>query len=942
MWGVGKIRKLRLLSAIGVPKRSISTSLKTCEKVMAIRREDINVWERRAPISPAHVKDLVDNGIKVLVQPSTRRAYTMAEYEGAGAVITEDLSPASLIVGVKAVPINQLLPDKTYAFFSHTIKAQPGNMPLLDAMLVKNIRLVDYERMLDSKGQRVAAFGKFAGVAGMINILHGLGLRLLALGHHTPFMYMGGTHNYKNSRAAKLAIFELGEDIAMGKLPAHFGPLSFVFTGSGNVSQGAQEMFQELPHMYVPPQELKQAVEKGDHRKLIGTVIRREDYLVPKAGGKFDAEEYDAYPEKYRSIFAEKIAPYMSVMVNGVYWQPGFPRLLTNEDIQHLTKHKTSYSVSDGCPPLPHRFLAVCDISADINGSLEFMTECTTIEYPFELFDPQENKSEIGMAGDGILICSIDNLPAQLPREATDYFGKLLLPWIPEMVESDTKSPFDDQTHFSETVRNAVITSNGKLTKNYEYIEDLRKGQEPVQPVIQTVKEPTTAPIGTKDIDIKHRVLLLGSGLVSGPVVEYLMRDQSIRLTIASVEPEEAAALSDAYANASSVSIDVQNEQNKLNKLVGDHELVISLLPYSFHHDVAQMCIQHKVNLVTASYVSPDLKGLHQSAVDAGITILNEVGLDPGIDHMTAMECFDEVNDNGGKVVSFMSYCGGLPAPELADNPLRMKFSWSPRGVLSTTQNGAKYLENGEVKEIPAGEILHHVKPTDLIPGYNLECYPNRDSTVYKDIYGLPDLHTMIRGTLRYRGYADVCIGLQNLGLLSVEEKSLTSQPVTWINYLSTMIGCSSSKAELYEKVFKLVGEDEKRFSAIKRLGLLSNEIVVPKPSPLDTLSQHLSEKLPFENGERDLVLLRHEVGIEWPDNKKETRRISLIAYGDSKYSAMSRTVGFPAGIGAKMVLGGKVKSKGVVIPSMREIYQPILQSLSEEGITPEVVSFYD
>ncbi|CAB4034570.1 Hypothetical predicted protein, partial [Paramuricea clavata] len=236
---------------------------------------------------------------------------------------------------------------------------------------------------------------------------------------------------------------------------------------------------------------------------------------------------------------------------------------------------------------------------------------------------------------------------------------------------------------------------------------------------------------------------------------------------------------------------------------------------------------------------------------------------------MTAMECFDDVKDHGGKVVSFVSYCGGLPAPEVADNPLRMKFSWSPRGVLSTTQNGAKYLENGEVKEIPAGQILHHVNATDFIPGFNLECYPNRDSTIYKDIYGLPDLHTMIRGSLRYRGYANVCIGLQSLGLLDLEEKSLTGQPVSWRNYMSTMLGCSSSKAELYNRVFKLVGEDEARFSAIKRLGLLSNEIAVAKSSPLDTLSHHLNEKLAFGSGERDLVLLRHEVGIEWPDNRK-------------------------------------------------------------------------
>jgi alpha-aminoadipic semialdehyde synthase len=231
----------------------------------------------------------------------------MEEYRQAGAVIQEDVSEAKTILSIKVIPIESLLPDKTYSFFSHTIKAQEANMPLLDAVLDKGIRLIDYETMRNSKGQRVVAFGQYAGMAGMINILHGLGLRLLAFGHHTPFMHIGPAHNYPNTSAAKAAVASLGREILYGLLPSVLGPMVFVFTGSGNVSQGAQDVFKQLPVEMVSPSQLPSVVESGDTRRIYGTVVNREDYLIRRDGAEFNKQECNVHPELYKSVFATKV-----------------------------------------------------------------------------------------------------------------------------------------------------------------------------------------------------------------------------------------------------------------------------------------------------------------------------------------------------------------------------------------------------------------------------------------------------------------------------------------------------------------------------------------------------------------------------------------------------------------------------------------------------------
>ncbi|XP_012281223.1 alpha-aminoadipic semialdehyde synthase, mitochondrial [Orussus abietinus] len=898
-------------------------------KVIAIRREDQSVWERRAALAPSNVRRLIRAGVKVIVQPSNRRAYPAKAYLDAGASLQEDISSASVIFGVKQVPVDQLIPNKTYCFFSHTIKAQEGNMPLLDAVLEKNIRLLDYEKLTDDNGQRVVAFGKYAGVAGMVNILHGLGLRLLALGHHTPFMHIGPAHNYRNSATARQAIRDAGYEIALGAMPKSIGPLTFVFTGSGNVSQGGQEVFQELPHEYVPPETLRKVAEHGDATKVYGCEVRRRHHLERKDGGGFDPEEYVKHPERYISTFSKKIAPYASIIVNGIYWAVDSPKLLTIPDAKDLLRpaYTPWLPTSVGAPALPHRMLAICDISADPGGSIEFMNECTTIDTPFCLYDADRNKDTKSFKGPGVLVCSIDNMPTQLPRESTDFFGDLLFPYALDIIHSDAKKPLEEH-NFSPAVHGAIIASNGRLTPNFEYIQEMRQLNQ---------RSRHKADNGQT---IRKKVIILGSGYVSAPVVEYLHRDENVHIVVASNLKEEADALANRYSGVESVFLNVLERPDTLQDVVASADVAVSLLPYSLHHVIVKACIETKTHLVTASYVNDQVRALHEEAEMAGVTVLNEVGLDPGIDHLLALECFDDVRQAGGKIESFVSWCGGLPSPEYSFNPLRYKFSWSPRGALLNTLSPAKYLHEGQVVEISGGgDLMSAVQGLDFLPGFALEGFPNRDSTMYRELYGIKDALTVLRGTLRFKGFADTIQGLQLLGLIDPNPHPIlhpNGPDITWRFLVCNLLGLESDNIFYENLKMKLADRvnSEKRVQAIEDLGILNEDPVLKLHTPLDTLTHYLSKMLCFEKNERDLVILRHDIGILWPDSRRERKGINLVIYGDPNgHSAMSRTVGYPAAIAVKMILDGEIQQRGIVLPFTSDIYRPMLNRLKAEGV---------
>ncbi|MCX6647582.1 MAG: saccharopine dehydrogenase NADP-binding domain-containing protein [bacterium] len=432
------------------------------------------------------------------------------------------------------------------------------------------------------------------------------------------------------------------------------------------------------------------------------------------------------------------------------------------------------------------------------------------------------------------------------------------------------------------------------------------------------------------------KILLLGAGLVTRPLVNYLLDIPGFTLTIATRTATKAFALIGNRKNGFGEYFDIETNPDALDGLVKKHDLVISLLPAMHHPTVAKAAIKNKKLMLTTSYVSPAMKALDQDAKDAGILIMNEIGLDPGIDHMSAMRVIHGVRKNGGKVTSFRSYCGGLPAPEANTNPFGYKFSWSPRGVVLAARNSAKYLENGKIVEIPGEDLFdhfHYVKLDELKDGF--EAYANRDSIPYIDVYGLKDAHTMYRGTFRNLGHCVTWKKLADLGLFEVEVMS-SLEGMSYRDFMA-MLTDVPNDANLENAIVKKLNipSDPPVIEKWTWLGLFDNTKPIPKPemSPLDVLVAIFLEKLQYEPGERDMVVLHHIFEAEYPDRKEKITSTLLdfgIPNGDT---SMARTVGLPAAVAVRMMLQGEMNMTGVHVPVIPEIYNPVLNELETLGI---------
>lgn len=431
-----------------------------------------------------------------------------------------------------------------------------------------------------------------------------------------------------------------------------------------------------------------------------------------------------------------------------------------------------------------------------------------------------------------------------------------------------------------------------------------------------------------------QKVLLLGSGFVAEPVVDVLGSTDGIELTVGCRTLKTAQKLASS-TKSNAVSVDVSNTE-QFEDVLKDHDVVISLIPYIFHPAVVKSAIKLKKDVVTSSYISPALKELEPEIKRAGITVMNEIGLDPGIDHLYAVKTIDEVHKANGKIKSFLSYCGGLPAPEDSDNPLGYKFSWSSRGVLLALRNSAKYYENGELVQIKSEDLMATAKPYFIYPGYSFVCYPNRDSTAFKELYHIPEAETVIRGTLRYQGFPEFIKAFVDMGLLKDEENEIFKTEKSWRQALGEYLGVAGdSKEELIAKIDSLATwkSDEDRERILSGFGWLgfysSNNKITPRGTPLDTLCATLEELMQYEDNERDLVVLQHKFGIEWADGSNETRTSTLVAYGEPNgYSAMAATVGLPVAIATQMVLNKEIQGPGLLAPYSPEINDPIMEKL--------------
>ncbi|KAI9782027.1 MAG: Saccharopine dehydrogenase [NADP(+), L-glutamate-forming] [Peltula sp. TS41687] len=437
------------------------------------------------------------------------------------------------------------------------------------------------------------------------------------------------------------------------------------------------------------------------------------------------------------------------------------------------------------------------------------------------------------------------------------------------------------------------------------------------------------------------KALLLGAGFVSKPTLQNLT-EAGVHVIVACRTLDHAKGHCAGINNATPIKLDVQ-DSDALDAEVAKVDIVISLIPYTYHPAVIESAIRKKKNVVTTSYVSPAMLELEGKVKEAGITVLNEIGLDPGIDHLYAVKTIDEVHRAGGKIISFLSYCGGLPAPEASDNPLGYKFSWSSRGVLLALRNAAKYYKDGKVEEIPGTELMNSAKPYLIYPGYAFVAYPNRDSTPYKERYDIDEAQTIIRGTLRYQGFPEFVRVLVELGFLSEEQKDFlksSETPLSWEEVLRRMLNSSSSaQSDLIWAIssrssFADTAEKDRIIAGLRWLGLFSDDKIIPRGNPLDTLCATLEQKMQYGPEERDMVMLQHRFEIEHSDGKKETRTSTLVEYGDPQgFSAMARLVGIPCAVATKLVLDGTISQKGVLAPLTPEINQPLMDELKKYGI---------
>ncbi|GAM41666.1 saccharopine dehydrogenase [Talaromyces pinophilus] len=432
------------------------------------------------------------------------------------------------------------------------------------------------------------------------------------------------------------------------------------------------------------------------------------------------------------------------------------------------------------------------------------------------------------------------------------------------------------------------------------------------------------------------KVLLLGSGFVAKPTVDVL--DQAgVEVTVAARNLNNAQKLASGGKHTKAISLDV-NDAAALDKELEKVDLVISLIPYTYHAQVIKAAIRTKKNVVTTSYVSPAMQELEADAKKAGITVMNEIGLDPGIDHLYAVKTITEVHEAGGKIISFLSYCGGLPAPEDSDNPLGYKFSWSSRGVLLALRNSAKFYRDGTEYSVDGTELMGEAKPYFIYPGYAFVAYPNRDSTPYRERYNIPEAQTVVRGTLRYQGFPQMIKVLVDIGFLSETEYDFLKTPITWKEATKKILGATSEKeldllwAISSKTTFVDNDERDRILAGLRWIGLFSDDPIIPRNNPLDTLCATLEQKMQYGPGERDMVMLQHKFEIENKDGSRETRTSTLVEYGDPKgYSAMAKLVGVPCGVAVKFVLDGTISEKGVLAPMGMELCAPLIKALKEE-----------
>jgi alpha-aminoadipic semialdehyde synthase len=426
---------------------------------IGIRREDKSRWEARVPLVPEDVRRLVaDTGVRLRIQASPIRAFSDDAYRQAGAEIVQDLGDCPVVMGVKEIPPERLQPKRTYVYFSHTIKGQPANMPALKRLMDLECNLIDYERITDDQNRRLVFFGRFAGLAGMIDTLWAFGQRLDTEGIQNPFSRIRPAHQYEDLSHAERELRAVADAIRREGLPEPIRPLVCGFAGYGQVSQGAQQVFDWLPTQEIAPSNLASVPPQPD---VCYKVVFKEEDLVSRIDSSqpFDLQEYYTRPERYQAAFLPH-AEHLTILVNCIYWEPKYPKLITRDQFRSL--------YGGAKPP---RLRVIGDITCDVDGSIECTVRSTTPDAPVYVYDPAAGTTRDGVTGPGPVVLAVDFLPCELPVDASRFFSESLRGFIPALAEADLTKPLPDSGLPPELQR-ATIVYQGVLTEPYQYLAE--------------------------------------------------------------------------------------------------------------------------------------------------------------------------------------------------------------------------------------------------------------------------------------------------------------------------------------------------------------------------------------------------------------------------------------------------------------------------------------
>jgi len=433
-------------------------------------------------------------------------------------------------------------------------------------------------------------------------------------------------------------------------------------------------------------------------------------------------------------------------------------------------------------------------------------------------------------------------------------------------------------------------------------------------------------------------VVIFGAGQSSPYLIHYMLENAEAydwQVTVCDMNLELAKSRVNGNVRGEAIQFDI-NDSHLRKKLISKADIVINMLAPVFQYLVALDCLENKTHCISASYTNPQVADLHQDALLDDVLILNEMGLDPGIDHMSAMSIIDNVKKKGGIINSFIAYGSGIPAPEVKSNPLNYCITWNARNVVMAGESGAQYMEDNKIKVLSNNQVFRRTWTVNVAGVGPLEAYPNRDSLVYQDLFKLHKVKTMIRGTLRYPGWSETWHQIVRLGIPNEKMPIHKLASKTYAEFTEMFLPLLASGANIEKRVanYLNISPTGTIIRNMRWLGLFSDEKIGKGPkTAAQVLEKILREKMPLPEGARDMVILVHKINAYYPEiKKKEIRTTTFIEYGDG-FTAIAKTVGMPAAIAAKLILTGKLKIRGCRIPTHPDIYKPVLRELKKNGL---------